>query len=59
LASELNFFFDTGNLDEPRLLCETVLKRTYIENGRNTKIELDSPFILSPQRRKGRELFKW
>jgi hypothetical protein len=34
LASELDFVFERGNLDERRLLCEAVFRRIYLEKGR-------------------------
>ncbi len=44
LASQLDFLFEKGSFDERRLLCETVLKRLYVENGRITKSEFNAPF---------------
>ena len=30
LATELDFLFEKGNLDEKRFICETVFKRVYL-----------------------------
>ncbi len=46
LATELDFLFEKGNYDEKRLLCETVFKRLYVEEGKVTKTELNAPFAL-------------
>ena len=45
-ATQLDFLFDKGNFDERRLLCETVLKRLYVKEGRIEKAEFNSPFAL-------------
>jgi len=50
LATESDFLFDKGNFDERRLLCETVLKRLYVKEGKVTKMELNSPFALIASR---------
>ncbi len=55
LATELDFLFDKGNFDERRLLCETVLKRLYVKEGKVTKVELNSPFALIASRADGSE----
>jgi len=55
LASELVFLFDRGNFDERRLLCETVLKRLYVREGKVEKVELNSPFALIASRAGGSE----
>jgi len=52
LATELDYLYDKGNFDERRLLCETVLKRLYVEEGTVTKVELNSPFALIASRAK-------
>ncbi len=45
LAKQLDYLFDKGSFDEKRLLCETVFKRLYIEDGQIIKNpELNSPF---------------
>jgi hypothetical protein len=49
LAQQLGFLFDRGNLDEKRLLCETVLKRVYVKERRIVRIELNPPSASSPQ----------
>ena len=47
LAKQIDFLFERGTFAEKRLLCETVFKRLYIEDGRITKNpELNSPFGL-------------
>jgi hypothetical protein len=46
LAKRLDFFFEKGTFAERRLLCETVFKRLYIEEGKISKPELNSPFGL-------------
>ena len=46
LAKQLNFLFEKGTFAEKRLLCETVLKRAYIQNGTIIKTELNPPFAL-------------
>ena len=46
LATQLDFFFEKGDFDEKRLLCENVLKRLYVEDGRITRAELNAPFAI-------------
>ncbi len=46
LATQLDFLFENGNFDQRRLLCETVLKRLYVEEGRITRAELNAPFAI-------------
>ncbi len=46
LATQLDFLFDKGNFEERRLLCETVLKRLYVQDGKITKAELNAPFAI-------------
>jgi len=46
LTTQLDFLFDKGNFDERRLLCETVLKRLYAQDGRITRAELHAPFAI-------------
>lgn len=55
LATELDFLFDKGNFDERRLLCETVFKRLYVNEGKIAKIELNPPFGLIAGRTGGSE----
>jgi len=55
LATELDFLYDKGNFDERRLLCETVLKRLYVEEGIVKKVEFNSPFALIASRAKSSE----
>ena len=55
LATELDYLYDKGNFDERRLLCETVLKRLYVEEGTVKKVELNSPFALIASRAKSSE----
>jgi len=49
------FKIDKGNFDERRLLCETVLKRLYVKEGKITKVELNLPFALIASRACGSE----
>jgi len=53
LANELDFLFDKGNFDERRLLCETVFKRVYVEDGKTNGVKLNSPFSLIATKSKG------
>ncbi len=46
LATQLDFLYENGNFDQRRLLCETVLKRLYVEDGRITKQEYNAPFAI-------------
>ena len=46
LAKQVDFLFDKGTFAERRLLCETLFKRVYINEGKITKTELNSPFSL-------------
>ena len=46
LAKQVGFLFKKGTFAEKRLLCETVLKRAYINEGKIIKTELNSPFSL-------------
>jgi len=46
LATQLDFLFEKGNFDEKRLLCETILKRLYVEDGKITRTELNAPFAI-------------
>ena len=55
LATELDFLFNNGTFDERRLLCETVLKRLYVKEGKVTRVELNSPFALIASRARGSE----
>jgi DNA invertase Pin-like site-specific DNA recombinase len=53
LASELDFLFAKGNIDERRLLCETVFKRLSVRNGKIVGVELNPPFTLIASRGEG------
>ncbi len=53
LATQLDFLFDKGTLDEKRLICETVFKCLYVEEGKVTKAELNAPFAIIASRAKG------
>ena len=53
LASELDFLFAKGNMDERRLLCETVFKQLSVRNGRIVAAELNLPFTLIASRGEG------
>jgi hypothetical protein len=46
LATQLGFLYEKGNLDERRLLCETVLKRLYVDDGKITRLEYNAPFAI-------------
>ncbi len=46
LAIELDFLFERGNFDERRLLCEMVFKHVYLEDGKISMVELNTPFGL-------------
>ncbi len=46
LATQLDFLFEKGTFDEKRLLCETILKRLYVEDGKITRTELNAPFAI-------------
>ena len=46
LATEFDFLYDKANIDEKRLLCETVIKQLNIEDGTIVDMELNSPFAL-------------
>jgi hypothetical protein len=46
LAKQLDFLYDKATFAEKRLLCETVLRRVYIKDGKIIKTELNSPFGL-------------
>ncbi len=46
LATQFDFLFEKGNFDQRRLLCETVLKRLYVEEGRITRAEFNAPFAI-------------
>ncbi|MDD5511447.1 MAG: recombinase family protein [Dehalococcoidales bacterium] len=53
LATQLDFLFDKGTFDEKRLICETVFKCLYVEEGKVTKAELNAPFAIIASRAKG------
>ena len=55
LATELDFLYEKGTFDEKRLLCETVFKRLYVEEGKITKAELNAPFAIIAASAKGSE----
>jgi hypothetical protein len=46
LATQFDFLYQNGNFDQRRLLCETVLKRLYVEDGRITRQEYNAPFAI-------------
>ena len=46
LATQFDFLYQNGNFDQRRLLCETVLKRLYVEDGRITKQEYNATFAI-------------
>jgi len=49
LAKQLDFLFERGKFDQKRLLCETVLKRLYVEEGKITGKEFNAPFAIIAQ----------
>ena len=53
LATQLDFLFEKGTFDEKRLICETVFKCLYVEEGKVTKAELNAPFAIIALRAKG------
>ncbi len=53
LATELDFLFEKGNFDEKRLLCETLFKKVYLNEGKLSEVELNAPFSLIAARGKG------
>jgi len=55
LATQLDFLFEKGTFDEKRLICETVFKRLYVEEGKITKTELNAPFAIIATSAKGSE----
>jgi len=59
LAKQLDFLFEKGTFAEKRLLCETVLKRLYIEDGKIMKTELNPPFALITSVGGGSESFQF
>jgi hypothetical protein len=46
LATQFDKIYTDGNFDQRRLLCETVLKRLYVEYGKITRQEYNSPFTI-------------
>ena len=46
LAKQLDFLYDKATFAEKRLLCETVLRRVHIKDGKIIRTELNSPFAL-------------
>jgi site-specific DNA recombinase len=46
LATQFDYLYEKGNFDQRRLLCETVLKRLYIEDGKVTRPEYNAPFAI-------------
>lgn len=46
LATQFDFLYEHGNFDQRRLLCETVLKKLHVEDGRITKTEYNAPFAI-------------
>lgn len=55
LATELDFLFDKGNIDEKKLLCQTVFKRLYVKEGKIADMDFNSPFGLITSSAKGSE----
>ncbi len=49
LATQFDKIYKDGNFDQRRLLCETVLKRLYIEDGKITSPEYNAPFAIIAQ----------
>ena len=46
LATQFDFLYRNGNFDQRRLLCETVLKRLHVEDGKIVKPEYNAPFAI-------------
>jgi len=46
LATQFDFLYENGDFDQKRLLCETVLKRLYVREGRITRSEFNAPFAI-------------
>ncbi|MBI4303777.1 MAG: hypothetical protein HY665_05520 [Chloroflexi bacterium] len=47
LATQFEFIYQNGNFDQRRLLCETVLKRLYVEDGKITREpDYNAPFAI-------------
>jgi chromosome segregation ATPase len=46
LATQFDEIYEEGNFDQRRLLCETVLKRLHVENGKITRPEYNAPFAI-------------
>jgi hypothetical protein len=46
LATQFDFLYENGSFEQKRLLCETVLKRLYVEDGNITKAEYNAPFAI-------------
>ena len=53
LATQLDCLFEKGTFDERRLICETVFKRIYVEEGRVTRAEINAPFAIIAASAKG------
>ena len=43
---------EVGTFDEKRLICETVSKCLYVEDGKVAKAELNAPFAIIASRTK-------
>ena len=46
LATQLDFLCDRGSFDQRRLLCETILKQLYVEDGKITRADYNAPFAI-------------
>jgi DNA invertase Pin-like site-specific DNA recombinase len=46
LATQFDFLYENGDFDQRRLLCETVLKRLYVKDGKITEPEFNAPFAI-------------
>jgi DNA invertase Pin-like site-specific DNA recombinase len=46
LATQFTTIWEDGNFEQKRLLCETVLKRLSVENGKITEPVYNSPFAI-------------
>ena len=46
LSTQIDFLFEKGNFDQKRLLCETVIKRLHVEDGKITEAEFNAPFAI-------------
>ncbi len=53
LATQLTFFYEKGNFDERRLLCDVLFKRINVKDGKIATVDLNPPFRLIASRASG------